>query len=309
MKKLTYVIGKIVFYAFVLVVALFTASLTLAEVKQILPGDNLTPLFALSLFDGGAIAWLLAFTGHAKGLIQRAISIIMLVVDLLGVALLSSARLWTGGQTLADAPEQIGNYVIWGIVGATLLNLAAIYIFHMTDPDVLEGTETGVLMDTLRDEAMKQAQASIEQQAQQLGAVMAARATGLLKYNLRLPMSTDEAQHVIEAQARDVETKQPATRTKRPNIITRWIHKTARALAPVEPVMIVNQHTTSAPGALEKRAAAIVADQPAANLYDAVKQGIDEAQHITDTANINPSTGAWEHADTYTPAKDDKSFT
>ncbi len=245
MNKLIATIGKIVFYAFVLVVFLWTASLTLGEVKEILPGDALTPFFALALFDGGAIAWLFAWTGHARGLAQRSISIIMLVVDLLGVVLLSAARLFTGGQTLADAPEMIGVYVVWGIIGATLANLAAVYAFHIADPDVIDSIETGLLVDTLRDEARKQATANIEQQAQQLGAIMAARATGQLKYNLRLPMNSEEAQHVIDAQARDVE-KQPA----QPGILSRWIMTAARKVRTPAPAMIVNQQTTSAPGTI-----------------------------------------------------------
>ena len=84
MKKLSETIGKIVFYLFVLAVAAWTASLTLSEMKAILPNDPLTPYFALALFDGGALAWLMAWLGHARGLMQRSISVIMLVLDLSG---------------------------------------------------------------------------------------------------------------------------------------------------------------------------------------------------------------------------------
>lgn len=204
MNKIFSAIGKIIFYVFVLVVALWTASLTLGEVKQILPGDALTPLFALALFDGGAAAWLFSWIGHARGIAQRAISLIMLVIDLFGVGLLTAARLFTGGQTLTEIPKEIGSYVIWGIVGATLVNLVAMYAFHITDPDVMDSIEMGLLNDTLRNESTKQAKSNIEAEAQRLGAIMASRATAQLKYNLRLPMSTDESQQVIEAQARDV---------------------------------------------------------------------------------------------------------
>src|SRR5574343_1985124 len=108
MQKVIETIGRIVFYAFIVVVALWTGSLTLGEVREILPGDPLTPFFALPLFDGGALAWLLAWMGHARGLWPRGISLIMLVIDLLGVVLLAASRLFTGGQALTSAPDAIG---------------------------------------------------------------------------------------------------------------------------------------------------------------------------------------------------------
>lgn len=262
MNKVIETIGRIVFYAFVVVVFLWTASLTLGEVKEILPGDPLTPFLALALFDGGAVAWLLAWMGHAKGLIQRAITLIMLVVDLVGVVLLSAARLFTGGQTLADAPEMIGAYVVWGIVGATLLNLAAVYAFHIADVDIMATIETGIMVDTLRDEALAQAKANITAQAQQLGAIMAARATAQIKYNLRLPMAADESAHIIEAQARDIDAHlQPAQATT-PGILSNWIMAAARRINPNQqpaPVMVANMATTSAP-TLDNNAPAVGGD-------------------------------------------------
>lgn len=208
MKKLTATIGKIVFYLFVLAVAAWTASLTLAEVKAILPNDPLTPYFALALFDGGAIAWLAAWIGHARGMAQRSISVIMLLLDLAGIVLLSAGRLLGGGQTMTDIPQALAQAVIYGVIGATLANLAAIYAFHITDPQTVEDIETAILEDTLQAEAMKQAQANIEREAQQLGAILAARATGKLKYRLALPMADSEAAAVIEASKKDQDQAQ-----------------------------------------------------------------------------------------------------
>lgn len=255
MKKLYSTIGKIIFYLFVVAVFAWTASLTLGEMKQILPNDPITPYFALALFDIGALAWLMAWQGHARGLMQRSISAIMLILCLAGVVLLSAGRLLSGGQTMTDIPASLSAAVIYGVVFATLANLAAIYAFHITDPDTMAEIETGLLSDTLRDEAMKQATANIEAEAQALGAIMAARATGQLKYNLRLPMSAKESAQVIDAQAQDITetTPQPAQQQKKsePNIITRWITKAAhRTRTHSAPVMVPMQSTTAAPGDL-----------------------------------------------------------
>ena len=242
MKKLSSTIGKIVFYLFVLAVAGWTASLTLAEMKAILPNDVMTPYFALALFDGGALAWLMAWMGHARGLMQRSISVIMLVIDLAGVVLLSAGRLLGGGQTMTEIPPALAMAVIYGVIGATLANLAAIYFFHISDPETMESIETAILEDTLQAEAMKQAQQNIERQAQQLGAILAARATGKLKYRLALPMGEDESTEVINAKDADL--------NKQPGIIESWMRSAAEkvkeTIAP-EPAMQVYQSTSSAP--------------------------------------------------------------
>jgi len=246
MKKVFETIGKLVFYVFVVVVFLWTASLTLAEVREILPGDPLTPFFALALFDGGAVAWLLAWMSHARGLAQRSIALVMLVIDLLGVVLLSAARLFGGGQTLTDAPEMIGAVVIWGIIGATLLNVAAVFAFHIVDPDTMAAIETGVMVDTLRDEALAQAKSNMAAESQTLGAIMAARATAQIKYDLRLPMAANEAQHIIDAQAVNVDQAQPAQ--AQPGILARWMMTAARKMRRRRPApaMVANMSTTTA---------------------------------------------------------------
>jgi len=206
MKKLSATIGKIIFYVFVLAVFGWTASLTLQEMRAVLPNDPITPYFALALFDGGAFAWLTAWLGHARGLYQRSISVIMLVLDIAGIILLASGRLLGGGQSMVDTPTTLEAAVIYGVIIATLANLIAIYAFHTTDPDTMEEIETSILEDTLRDEAMKQANASIEGQARELGAILAARATGQLKYRLRLPMAANETaqMEVIDVESQDV---------------------------------------------------------------------------------------------------------
>jgi len=250
MNKILETIGRIVFYAFVVVVFLWTSSLTLQEVKSILPGDALTPFFALALFDGGAVAWLLAWMGHARGLYQRGIALIMLVIDLLGVVLMAAGRLFTSGSA-ADAPENIGVIVVWGIIGATLVNLAAVYAFHIADPEVIAAIETGVMVDTLRDEALNQAKANMASEAQQLGAIMAARATAQIKYTLRLPMTTTESAQVIEGHAVNVNnppTPQPA-QPKTPGIMAQWIMTAAQRMkrkAQPAPVMVTNAATVDA---------------------------------------------------------------
>lgn len=196
MKALAGSIGKILFWIFAVAIFFWTASLSLAALRTILPNDPVKPFVGLVLTDIGALTWLLVFIGQAQGLPQRAISLIMFIVDLAGVILLSAFELLSSGQQLARVPEELGNAVIWGVIGLTLVNLAAAYFYHLAEPHTWKSIEFGVLTDRLQKEALQQAQMNVEKEAQQLGAILAARATAELKYNLRLPMSDfEQAEH------------------------------------------------------------------------------------------------------------------
>lgn len=197
MKELSSTIGKILFYVFIVAVFAWTASLTLAMVRIILPNDPITPYFALALFDGGALTWLMSFIGHAKGLIQRAIAVLLLVLDLAGVVALSAGHLLTGGQQMTNVPQEFGATMVYVLIGATMINLVAIYAFHLADPETMEAIELQTLDDNIKDEAIKQARANVQAEVQGLGAVLAARSVGRLKYSLRLPMSEAEAHEVV----------------------------------------------------------------------------------------------------------------
>jgi hypothetical protein len=220
MKQLSGTIGKILFWVFAVAIFFWTASLSLAALRTILPDDPIKPYIGLVLTDIGALTWLLVFIGQAQGLAQRAVSLIMFVVDLAGVVLLAAYELLTGGQQLASVPAEMGTAVIWGVIGLTLVNLAAAYFYHLAHPHTWKQIEFGVLTDRLQHEALQQAQASVEAEAQKLGAILAARATADLKYQLRLPMSDFEAaehtknlpasKQVIDAQATPSQAAQPA---------------------------------------------------------------------------------------------------
>ncbi len=262
MNKIFKFIAGLFFGVFIIAVAIWTASLTLAEVKEILPSDPITPYFALMLFDGGAVAWLGAWLFLARGIPQRGITLVMLVVDLLGVALLSAGRLFMGGQSLTEAPESLGLLVVYGLALSTLLNLAALYAYHIADPDNIESIETALLEDTLRDEALSQAKATIEGEAQQLGAILAARATGRLKYRLGLPMGDTEAAAVIADNSQPAADPAPMQILSSPikqaspsrvNPLARWIVATGRNIkkkltpAPAGQSVIYESTTQPAP--------------------------------------------------------------
>lgn len=216
MKDLMKTIGGLLFVIFSAGVIVWTASLTVQEVQSLFPNEPITPYFALALFDVGALAWLASFIYSAKGMMQRAAALLMVCFDLAGVVLMVAARIFTAGQTLAEMPQGLGNAVVYGLIGATLLNLVAIYVYHLNEPETREAIEAQTLEDKLNDEALKQARTNIEREAQQLGHLLANRTTSRIKYRLRLPMTKQEVKEwravSVDAETLDLPAPQDTPR-------------------------------------------------------------------------------------------------
>ena len=183
--------SKILFYALALVVLLWTAGLTLDLAVQLLPGESLMPFFILALFDGGALAWCLVFLFQAQGLAQRAISLLMMVMDLIGVIGMSIAALFLSGQQLTAIPEGLGTLVVWTVGVWTALNVAAIYAFHIADPEEMQEIRLRTLQDKVTDEAIRQVETDVHLQAQSLAGQIAAGMRADVLARLRLPAGVD----------------------------------------------------------------------------------------------------------------------
>ena len=241
MKSLMKVISTILFYGFVLVLFMWTATLTLAEVRQVLPGDPVTPYFALALFDGGALVWLLVFTTKAKGLPQRGVSLLLLIADLAGVVSISLARLLTGGQELTEVSADMGAAVVYGVGIMTALNFLGSYAYHITDPDTLAEIEAQSLEDELYQEAQSQARANMQSEKTQLAGILAARATAGIKSRLYLPVSESETLAmsgvVIEGEIIEETAKPKAKKSGVPAWMMKAAQKITKRKAP-QPVEV-----------------------------------------------------------------------
>ena len=231
MKSLMKVISTILFYGFVLVLFMWTATLTLAEVRQVLPGDPVTPYFALALFDGGALVWLLVFTTKAKGLPQRGVSLLLLIADLAGVVSISLARLLTGGQELTEVSGDMGAAVVYGVGIMTALNFLGSYAYHITDPETLAEIEAQSLEDELYQEAQSQARANMQSEKTQLAGILAARATAGIKSRLYLPVSESEtlAMSGVVLEGEIIE-ETPAKQKSKKSGVPAWMMKAAQKI-------------------------------------------------------------------------------
>lgn len=127
-------IAKFLFYAVVIVLLVWTSSLTYSFLSMALPGAFwAVPLLGLVVFDAGMIAWLFVFLSHAEGAIQRAVAIVLCLWNFVGVGLMVMADILLSGQTMAAAPEMLGTVAVWGIGIWTVVNVLGVLVFHLGD--------------------------------------------------------------------------------------------------------------------------------------------------------------------------------
>ena len=149
-------IARGLFYGVATVLILWTASLTYSFVRTTLPQVHwIVPVFALVVFDIGMLAWLKVFLDYAQGSGQRAVALIMTLVDFVGVGLMVLAEILLGGQTLVVAPANLGEYAIWGIAFWTVMNVGAVIAFHLLHPEARRQMALRAEMDQVFDEALK----------------------------------------------------------------------------------------------------------------------------------------------------------
>jgi hypothetical protein len=167
--------------------------MTFSVMVRVLPGNLFTQILAIAFFDAGALGWLGVYIYKARGTPQRAVSLWLCVWDLAGVVAMVIAEILLGGQELVNIPPWLGKFIIDTVIITFALNLIGWYYLHANAPETREAINAQDLEDDLIEIAERQARASIEREAQALGALLAGRVTSRIKYRMRLPMSEDEA--------------------------------------------------------------------------------------------------------------------
>lgn len=156
---MTKTFAKFLFYFVATSLFVWTSYLTYSFVAAVMPNAHfLVPLFSLVVFDIGTIAWLKVFLDQAEGSGQRATAIGLTAVDFLGVGLMTLSEVFLGGQSFAAAPENLGEYAVWGIAIWTIINVGGVIAFHALDPDARRKMAIRAEMDAVTEEAYMQLQ-------------------------------------------------------------------------------------------------------------------------------------------------------
>jgi hypothetical protein len=232
-------IGQLIATVLGLVLLVYSATRSLDFIGLTLPADRqILAWFGLAALDGGLIAWLLAYLYGSRGGWQRAIALIMVLIDLLGaVAMFTLDTLYqTGksGMTQALTPDEIQAAVL-ALSGVIALNIAATVAHHLTDVDKLKEQAEEEAFAKVEDKTLKQITDNAEQLAAEVAPILAADWVQNTRARYLANIGTGKIP-TIDATAKDV-TPAPA-----PPALPVKAPAPAHNLAPLWASLLLNSH-------------------------------------------------------------------
>jgi hypothetical protein len=197
MKK---ALGSILATGLGLLLLVYSATRSLDFISATLdPSRQILAYFALAALDGGLIAWLLNYLYGARGGMQRAISIMMVLVDFTGAVAMFTldTLLNTGreGMTAALSPDAIQTAIlVLSVVIAS--NIGAVVGHHLTDPETRHRIAEEEAQGKITDATLKRLDENSDSLASQLAPILArdwmeeirARNTSSLKMSKKLDL-------------------------------------------------------------------------------------------------------------------------
>jgi hypothetical protein len=159
MKNLWKMIAKISFYVVAAGLMAYAAMRTLHFIQATLPADQqAVGYLALLATSVGAIAWLLVFLHYAEGIAQKAIALILVLVDTAGEFAIFAfdTLLVTGeaGMIEAMTPSEVQTVVV-GMSALIAINIFATIVYHLVDVGNMREMRESFVKDKLEGEAMK----------------------------------------------------------------------------------------------------------------------------------------------------------
>lgn len=130
-------------------------SLTIAAVPNPGPKELVMPWLGVAMFDAGTIMWLVVFLTRAEGGGQRATSLVTSALDLILVIAATGFDLFLGGQTIAEIPADTGNLALWTVIAAVAINVIALWLYHILDPEALDASADKDTADELKSAVYK----------------------------------------------------------------------------------------------------------------------------------------------------------
>lgn len=120
----------------------YSATRSLDFIMLTLPPDKqILAYFGLAALDGGLVAWMLSYLYGSRGSWQRAIGLIMVIVDFVGaVAMFTLDTIYNTGQAgLTGALSQNDmQTAILALSAIIAMNIAATVGHHLTDPETMK---------------------------------------------------------------------------------------------------------------------------------------------------------------------------
>jgi len=152
-----------------------------------LPADaQVLAYIGLAGLDGGLIAWTIFRLKSARGEAQNAISLLMVIIQLAGVAITSigDSLMRTAGAVM---PEYVLLAVTWGVPAIIAVNIVAYTAVHLTDP----GAAIERARREMEDEIKRQTADQIRSNASTLAGTIAPGAAAHHAAQIRAQIGSD----------------------------------------------------------------------------------------------------------------------
>jgi hypothetical protein len=172
MKALLKFVALVAFFAIGGGLLVYAASRSLDFVQTTLPGkDQVLGYFALLATSGGMVGWLLAFLYRADGIIQRGVSLLMVLLDFLGeAALFTMDTLYRSGENglVGQMTQDEIRTVILGMSALIAINIFASVIFELGKMDVLKEIAESAAHDLVMFKALARIEKDSETVAEEM---------------------------------------------------------------------------------------------------------------------------------------------
>lgn len=213
-------VGSLMVILLALLLLVYSAARSLDFIMLTLPEDKkIMAWFGLAALDGGLICWVLAYMHGSKGGWQRAISLLMVGVDLVGcVTMFTLDTLYSAGAngiTASLTPGQMQDAVL-ALSAIIALNIASTVAHHLTDPEKMREQAEEEAFAKVEDATLKQISDNANQLAADLAPTLAAdwMIKTRARYTAHLQpaaLPAPAAPQVIDAVATDVNKKRRRT--------------------------------------------------------------------------------------------------
>jgi hypothetical protein len=164
MKKVLGNITKYIFGAFGIAILGLLMSLTYQALGRIFPGSFSNQLWGLILFDIGAICWALAFVFASETVQQYAVSAIGFLTGFLGTLLMVGAEVVLGQNLITTNTQEIGQWMVYGFIGATALHAILLYAYHAGGQEIKQRIDVGIAKGEITTEAINQATKTLDEE-------------------------------------------------------------------------------------------------------------------------------------------------
>ena len=255
----------------------YTSFRTLHFFSQTLPSgqSQIFGYFALAAFDVGLVVWVCLYYFQAYGATQRAISMIMIGVSVLGIvlALFADTLITSSNNGLTkEKPDQAFFYTT--IVAMALiisLNIIATISYHLSDPSHKERVGKEQLRSGVRDGVLRQLEEQKEEMISRITPIVAAHEIRQLEANIIAELQGNSKQRLLAPPA--AATKRiaaPASTTKKLKPVR--LSEEVRVIPPQKPPRAANPTS-------DQVAAKYAIEEPEQVTYEEVDEQEGEEQH------------------------------